>query len=118
MKLSLLLFILAQALKIASLTNAKFKKYISKASVKVLIKTESGSPARLFVFNKGKFQSAAGNTNDYDAALVWKDANTAFSVMTSKNADASFKAAAQGKLKIVGMGLYAQWFEDGVKLVM
>ncbi|MCL5123436.1 MAG: hypothetical protein M1511_02845, partial [Deltaproteobacteria bacterium] len=79
---------------------------------------EAGSPARLFVFDKGKFYSVSGNTNDYDAALVWKDPNTAFSVMTSKSGDASFKAAAQGKLKVTGMSLYAEWFENAIKLAL
>ncbi|MGC8657778.1 MAG: hypothetical protein ACP5U1_01765 [Desulfomonilaceae bacterium] len=118
MRLSLLLFFLAQVLKIASLTNSRFKKYISNMSVKILIKTEDGLPARLFVFNKGKFHSVSGNTNDYDAALVWKDPATAFSVMTSRKADASFRAAAEGKLKVTGMSVYAQWFDDAIKLAM
>ena len=38
--------------------------------------------------------------------------------MSSKKKDASFNAAAEGKLKVVGMSVYAQWFEDGIKLVM
>ena len=39
-------------------------------------------------------------------------------VMKSKKKDASFNAAAEGKLKVLGMSVYAQWFEDGIKLVM
>ena len=27
-------------------------------------------------------------------------------------------AAAQGKLRVEGMSVYAQWFEDGLKLIM
>jgi len=38
--------------------------------------------------------------------------------MTSKKPDASFNAAAEGKLKVLGMSVWAQWFEDGIKLVM
>ena len=38
--------------------------------------------------------------------------------MTDKSSDASFNAAAEGKLKVLGMSLYAQWFEDGIKLVI
>ncbi len=118
MKFSLLLFTLSQVLKIASLFNKPFKKYISNMSAKILIKTEDGQYARLFVFDKGKFSSVPGDSNDYDAALVWKDPDTAFSVMTSKDPAASFNAAAQGKLKVYGMSVYAQWFEDAVGLVM
>jgi len=117
-KFSILLFVLARILKVASLINGTFKRFIGKISVKILIKTEDGGHARLFVFNKGKFSTITGDTDDFDAALVWKDASTAFSVMTNKSPDASFNAAAEGKLKVMGMSVYAQWFEDAVKLVM
>jgi len=118
MKFTMLLFALGQILKIASKFNKTFKKYISKASVRILIKTADGRNARLFIFDKGKFSSIPGNQKDFDVALVWKDAATGFSVMTDKSSDASFNAAAEGKLKVLGMSFYAQWFEDGIKLVM
>jgi hypothetical protein len=118
MKFSVLLFALYNILKVASLTNKTFKKYIAKISAKILIKTEDGRRARMFVFDKGRLSSIVGDQGGYDVALVWKDADTAFSVMTSKKKDASFNAAADGKLKVLGMSVYAQWFEDGIKLVM
>ena len=118
MKFSLLLFALYHLLKRAARKNPAFKKYIANAKTKVLIKTEDGSRARLFVFEKGTLSSMSGDRQDFDVALVWKDAATGFFVMTDKNDDASFKAAAQGKLKVEGMSVYAQWFADGVKLVM
>jgi hypothetical protein len=118
MKFSLLLFVLSQILKIASFTNAKFKRYISKAGAKVLIKTADGQYGRLFIFDKGKFSSLAGDQTNFDVALVWRDAGTGFSAMTSKDPAASFNAAAEGKLRIEGMGVYAQWFEGAIKLVM
>jgi hypothetical protein len=118
MRFSVLLFALSNILKIASVTNKAFKKYISKISVKILIKTEDGERARMFVFDKGKLSSIPGDQKNYDVALVWKDAATGFSVMSSKKKDASFNAAADGKLRVLGMSVYAQWFEDGIKLVM
>jgi len=118
MKFTLLLFALSQIIKIASKFNKTFKKYISKARVRILIKTADGKNARLFIFDKGKFSSIPGDQKDFDVALVWKDAATGFSVMTDKSSDASFNAAADGKLKVLGMSFYAQWFEDGIKLVM
>jgi hypothetical protein len=118
MKFSLLLFALAQILKVASMTNKAFKKYISKASARILIKTADGKRARMIIFDKGKVSSLPGDQKDFDVALVWSDANTAFSVMTDKKKDASFNAAAEGKLKVLGMSVYAQWFEDATKIVM
>lgn len=118
MRFSALLFLLYNVLKIASVFNQSYKKYISKVGVKILIKTKDGKRARLFIFDKGKLSSMLGDQKDYDVALVWQDAATGFSVMKSKEKDASFNAAAEGKLKVLGMSVYAQWFEDGIKLVM
>jgi hypothetical protein len=118
MRFSILLFVLYAVLKLASYVNRGFKKYISKFSARILIKTADGERARLFVFDKGNVSSRAGDQPEFDVALIWQDAATGFSVMTDKRKDASFKAAAQGKLKVKGMSLYAQWFEDGMKLIM
>ncbi len=118
MKLQTLLFILSQVLKVASFTNTRFKKYISKAQARILIRTQDGQYGRLLIFDKGTVSSrSGGNHTDFDVALVWQDADTAFSVMTSKAPDASFNAAAEGKLKVLGMGVYAQWFEGAMKLI-
>ena len=42
----------------------------------------------------------------------------AFKVMASQSDEEQFKAAAAGKMKLDGMAFFAQWFNDGVKLVM
>jgi hypothetical protein len=118
MRLTILLFALGQILKIASVGSKKFKWYIRKADVRVLIRTEDGKHARLFRFDKGKVSSHGGNQDTYDVALTFTDAATGFAVLTSKKKDASFNAAAEGKLKVEGMSFYAQWFEDGAKLIM
>jgi hypothetical protein len=118
MRFSVLLFALYNILKVASVTNKAFKKYISKISAKILIKTRDGERARMFIFDKGKLSTLPGDHQNYDVALVWADAATGFSVMTSKKKDASFNAAAEGKLKVLGMSIYAQWFEDGINMVM
>ncbi len=118
MRFSILLFALYIILKIASLTNKAFKQHIKNISARILIKTEDGRRARMFIFDRGKLTSVRGDRRPYDVALVWKDAATGFSVMSSKKKDASFNAAAEGRLKVLGMNVYAQWFEDGVKLVL
>ena len=114
MRLSLLLWGLYQLLWIASKTNKTFKKFISKAKVRLMIKTEDGKYARLFVFDKGKVSTKTGPDHQFDAALVWKDPKIGFSVMLKKSQEAIFYAAAEGKLKIEGMNVYALWFYDAM----
>ena len=117
MKFTFLLFALHLMLKRAARKNSKFKHYIRKARVRILIKTADGKQARLFVFNRGKISSSAGCCDDFDVALVYRDAATGFSTMLDKRKDASFRAAAEKKFKVEGMSVYAQWFEDAMKLV-
>ena len=119
MKFILLLFVLAQKLKAAAKKNAAYKKHLGIMQLRVLIKTADGKRGRLFIFDKGAFSSVSGTNHPCDVALVWADAGTAFRVMTSKTGDAdTFRAAAEGKVRVEGMVPYLQWFTDGVKLVM
>jgi hypothetical protein len=119
MKFTLLLFVLAQKLKTAAKKNTAYRKHLGIMQIRVLMKTEDGKIGRLFVFDKGVFSTESGAHHPCDVALVWADAGTAFRVMTSKTGDAdTFKAAAEGKVRVEGMVPYLQWFTDGVKLVM
>ena len=119
MKFTLLLFVLAQKLKSAAKKNTVYRKHLGIMQLKVLIKTADGKGGRLFIFDKGAFSSVSGAHHSCDVALVWADAGTAFRVMTSKTGDAdTFRAAAEGKVRVEGLVPYLQWFTDGVKLAV
>jgi hypothetical protein len=119
MRLSLLLFALHLVLTRASHKNRPFKSYIGNIhQVRIMIKTEDGKRGRLFIFDRGTVTSRRGTRQAYDAAIVWADAATGFRVMASRSDEAQFMAAAAGKMKLDGMPYFAQWFNDGVKLVM
>lgn len=119
MRFSALLFILYQILKWAAKNKPAYRSYIGSIhKVRIMIKTADGSHGRLFIFDRGEVSSLSGANHPYDAAIVWADANTGFKVMSSKSDAEQFKAAAAGKMKLDGMAFFAQWFNDGVKLVM
>jgi hypothetical protein len=118
MRLSLILFVLYLKLSRAAKTHKAFQNYIGTMQLRFLIKTADGKWGRLFIFDKGKVSSVKGANHRCDAALVWSDPGTAFKVMISGSDEASFLAAANGKLKVEGMAYYIQWFNDGVKLIM
>ncbi len=118
MKFSLLLFAMHFLLKSAAKRNQAFKHYIRNTRARILIKTADGKRGRLFVFDRGAVTSLSGDQKDFDVALVWCDAATGFSVLMDKSKDASFKAAAAKQLKVLGQSVHAQWFEDGMKLVL
>jgi hypothetical protein len=119
MKFALLLFALAQKLRWAARRNPAFRRHLGLMEVRVLIRTADGKRGRLFAFARGAFSTRAGAAHPCDVALVWADAPTAFRVMTSRSGDAdTFRAAAEGRVRIEGMVPYLQWFTDGVKLAM
>ncbi len=119
MRFSALLFILYQILKWAAKMKPAYRSYIGSIhQVKIMIKTADGKRGRLFIFDRGTVSSKGGAGHPYDAAIVWSDAATGFAVMVSKSDAEQFKAAAAGKMKLDGMAFFAQWFNDGVKLVM
>jgi len=119
MKFTLLLFVLALKLKAAAKKNTAYRKHLGIMQVRVLIKTADEKRGRLFIFDKGAFSSVSGTDHQCDVSLVWADAGTAFRVMTSKTGDAdTFRAAAEGKVRVEGMVPYLQWFTDGVKLAV
>jgi hypothetical protein len=119
MRFSLLLLILSLKLRKASRRHPKFKRYISTMQARILIKTADGRRGRLFIFDKGNVSSMkGGNHQTFDVALVWADPASAYKVMVSGSDEASFKAAAGGKLMVVGVAYYAQWFTEGVKLIL
>ena len=117
MKFRLLLFALSLLIKWSAKQNKAYKHYIRRGKVRILIGTFDKKIARLFIFDSSKFSSCPGDSKDYDVALLWKNPTTGFKGMMDKNKDASFNAAAQGNLKINGMSIYAQWFENGMKLI-
>jgi hypothetical protein len=119
MKFSILLYFLFRILKWASKHNDAYRNYIGSIhGVRIMIKTAHGRRGRLFIFDRGTVRSLGGSQHAYDAAIVWSDARTGFTVMASRSDEAQFRAAAAGNMKLDGMAFFAQWFNDGVKLVM
>lgn len=118
MRFSLLLKALSFILKRASRKDEAFRHYIRNTTVRILITTENRKRGRLFIFDRGKVTSKKGGHYDFDVALVWKNAKTGFQVMTDKSDQASFNAAAEGNLTVLGTSFYAQWFQDGLELIL
>jgi hypothetical protein len=119
MRFSLLLLILYRKLRKASRNNKAFMQYISTMKARVLIRTADGKRGRLFIFDRGNVSCLGGaDHQDFDVSLVWSDAAAGFKVMLSGTDEASFRAAAQGKLTVQGMPIFAQWFTEGVRLIL
>ncbi len=115
MKFSLILWVLANKLKSKVKQDTSFKDHVKEQNFTLLIKTEDGKKARAFTFANGEVVSKKGDLSGADVSLVWSDAKTAASTMTSKDPNASMNALKDGKLKIEGDANLALWFTGTVK---
>ena len=77
MGFSLLLALLATKFKKASKLNENFKKFLMGHECTVVIKTKDGKRGKRFLFRDGRFSTDAV-LDDYDTAMIWGDAQTAF----------------------------------------
>lgn len=119
MRFSILLYMLYRILKWAVKRKPAYRNYIGSIHhVTIMIKTADEKRGRVFIFDNGTVKSRSGANHPHDAAIIWSDAKTGFRVMASQSDEEQFKAAAAGKMKLDGMAFFAQWFNDGVKLVM
>ena len=73
----LLLAILALKFKKAAKKNKEFGKFLMGHECRVVIKTKDNTRGKRFIFKGGAFSSDAV-LDEYDTAMIWKDAKTAF----------------------------------------
>jgi hypothetical protein len=118
MKFSLLLFGLGYLLKSKSKDGTPLKDKLREKNMTMLIKTQKGDRARHYVIKDGVVTSKGGLCPSPDVALVWKDAETGFNVMTSRDKDAPIKALGDGRLKLEGNAELALWFMGTVAVMM
>ncbi len=118
MKFKLLLLILYGKLKWAAKKNKAFRDYIKNKKLKVAIKTAVGDQGRIYVFNSGKVSSIPGTREKSDVAMVWRNADTGFRIMTSNNEEASLAALTERSLSIDGNFKEFMWFSKALEKMM
>jgi hypothetical protein len=109
MKFKLLLFILGQKLKKAAKKNDSFRKFIKGKNVRIVMKTEAGQ-GKAFIIKDGSVSTLSNDLSCADAALVWCDGNTAFSVLSSGDDEAIIAALTEKKLQSEGNYKDFIWF--------
>jgi len=115
MGFSLLLTILALKFKKASKTSKDFKKFLMGHECSVVIKTKDGRRGKRFIFRDGTF-SSDGVLDEYDAAMIWSDAKTAFKGL--KEGEGGIKHALQNHLVGIDGEVHSfTWFGAAIKFV-
>ncbi|MBS3759518.1 MAG: hypothetical protein KGY61_12740 [Desulfobacterales bacterium] len=116
MRFLLLLTILSAKFKKAAEQNANFQKFLMGHECSVVIKTRDNAKGRRFVFKEGRF-STDRKLDQYDAAMIWANAGTAFKAM--KKGDEGVTEALQShRLAIDGKLHSFTWFGAAIKFVM
>ncbi|MFH0789022.1 MAG: hypothetical protein V2B13_15605 [Pseudomonadota bacterium] len=115
MGFSILLSLLAFKFKKASRINENFKKFLMGHECSVVIKTKDGIKGKRFIFKDGGFSSDAV-LDDYDTAMIWGDAKSAFSAL--KKGEEGIKQALQNHLVGIDGKLHSfTWFGAAIKFV-
>lgn len=118
MRFSLLLFVLMKKLKKAAKKYPDFKNKLKEKNYTLVIKTADGTRGRFFTFTDGDIVSKSGDHPAAELSLVWKDASTAYKVMSAGSDKAFMGALQDGSLKLQGDGNLALVFTGAVKEMM
>lgn len=116
MRFLLLLAILSSKFNKAAEQNSNFQKFLMGHECSVVIKTRDNAKGRRFVFKDGRF-SDDRELDQYDAAMIWADAGTAFNAM-KKGDEGITEALREHRLAIDGKLHSFTWFGAAIKFVM
>jgi len=111
----LILTLLGFKFKKAAKTNTHFKKFLMGHECSVVIKTKDGKKGKRFIFKDGLF-SADNVLDDYDTAMIWGNAQTAFKAL-KKGEDGIKEALQNHDVGIDGKVHSFTWFGAAIKFV-
>lgn len=116
MRLLLLLTILAHKFKKSAKTDKNFKKFLMGHECRVVVKTKDNKKGKRFIFKDGNFSSDKV-LDEFDSAMVWTDAKTAFNAM--KNGEEGIMDALQNHLVGIEGKIHSfTWFGAAINFVM
>lgn len=109
MRFTILLFFLSNIIKINLRARRAVRELIRYQNVKYVIKTRDGRRGLRFIFSEGAMRTDRV-LDEFDAALVWGDAKTAFRVLTSGDPVGMQRAMANWELMVEGNRRLINWF--------
>jgi hypothetical protein len=116
MRFLLLLAILSSKFKKAATTDQNFKKFLMGHECVIVIKTNDNKKGKRFIFKGGNFLTD-DVLDEFDAAMVWVDATTAFNAM--KKGEEGIMSAIQNHLVAIEGKLHSfTWFGAAINFVM
>ena len=116
MRLMLLLTILAFKFKKSAKTDVSFKKFLMGHECRIVVKTKDNKKGKRFIFQNGTF-SSDNVLDEFDAAMVWADAKTAFNAM--KNGEEGIMKALQDHTVGIESKIHSfTWFGAAINFVM
>ncbi|OGA49749.1 MAG: pyrogallol hydroxytransferase large subunit [Betaproteobacteria bacterium RIFCSPLOWO2_12_FULL_62_58] len=119
LKLSVLLFGVAQAIRFVAWKHASFREHLKKRNGIVQIKTKDNSLGRIFQFTDGRVSSRRGIHPGPDAAVIFKDAATAVSFMSLPvNHAARIHAAKNFLVAVEGPDELVSWFMQLLNMIL
>ena len=119
LKLSVLLFGVAQAIKFVAWRHASFREHLKKKNCVVQIKLKDNSQGRIFRFANGHVSSRRGIHERPDAAVIFKDAATAVGFMRLPvDHTARIHAAKNFLVAVEGPDELVSWFMQLLNMIL
>jgi hypothetical protein len=109
MKFSILIHGIALLMRLNLARHKFLRDMLSVKNHTIVMKTKDGRRGRRFILANGKFSTDKVLT-EYDLAYVWKDADTAYEVLSSNDPTAMPKAQANWDLELEGDESISFWF--------
>jgi hypothetical protein len=109
MKFAVLLRIISGTMKLAMKTNKNVRELTRYKKLKCVMKTRDNKTGVRFLIDRGTLATDR-ELEDYDIAMVWKDGDTAFRVLTSGDLVGMQRAIANWDLEIQGDKSLHTWF--------
>lgn len=109
MKFAILLRVIAATIKLSMRTNKNIRELTRYKKLNCVMKTKDNKTGVRFVIDRGKLATDR-ELDDFNIAMVWKDGDAGFRVLTSGDPVGMMKAIADRDLEIRGDKSLHTWF--------
>jgi trimethylamine-N-oxide reductase (cytochrome c) len=118
LKFEVYLFGLTQAMKVKGRQNEAFRKHLLQRDCTVQIRLKDRSQGRYFIFTQGRIKSSRGLHAAPDVSFIFKDLDTALTLMAQPVDHAeSIHAAKNFKIQVEGEDEPVAWFMQILGLI-
>jgi trimethylamine-N-oxide reductase (cytochrome c) len=120
MKLTIIMYGYYLLFRYTAFQKEPFRQKLKERDLVLVMGAKDKNVARVFIFNKGRVSSVAGDSRDAECRLIWATESDGVSVMLDiarGNPKALMKAVMSGKLLLEGDAMAVAWYMSAVNML-